>query len=252
MRMHFLRFLPVLFLLLGVLPGAAAAPASEPAPVTDPTHVAEHYHQIVARPEFQESTEPDVNERVRDLLSQWFTRLGAKFGEFKYTQEMPRFASLLMTLLVLLSIVGLLYAVVRLTRRRQEWDLPAEAEDPVQKTFRPPEYYEEELRRTIAAGDWHAAWLVTWRQFLSRLEREHLVEADRSRTNREYLAQLHAHPQTDSAFALLDRTVDAYDRFIYGRRAITEPDWQAFYQEVNEAALMLHLPERPSPAAKPA
>ena len=45
-----------------------------------------------------------------------------------------------------------------------------------------------EIVAAIHAGDWHTAYLAAWRQFLSRLEHRHLVDNDRTRTNREYLA----------------------------------------------------------------
>jgi hypothetical protein len=115
------------------------------------------------------------------------------------------------------------------------------------KTFQPPEFYELEIQQAIRAGDWHTAWLAGWRQFLSRLEKGQLVEADRTRTNREYLAQLRAQSLPTSAFALLTGMVDAYDRFIYGRQSIAKPDWDHFYRQINEAALLLHLDEKIAP-----
>ena len=38
--------------------------------------------------------------------------------------------------------------------------------------------------------------------------------------------------------------VDAYDRFIYGRTAIGEPDWNRFHQQIDEAGLLLHLDDK--------
>jgi hypothetical protein len=98
-----------------------------------------------------------------------------------------------------------------------------------------------EVQKAIRSGDWHAAWLAAWRQFLSRLENHRLVEADRTRTNREYLAQLREKTLPSPALALLTALVDAYDRFIYGHRPIAEPDWHLFHQQVSEAGLLLHL-----------
>ncbi len=107
-----------------------------------------------------------------------------------------------------------------------------------------PEFYEEEISRAVAAHDWHAAWLAAWRQFLSRLERRSLVEADRTRTNREYLSQLRGQPLPATALALLVAMVDAYDRSIYGHAAIGEAEWNQFHHQIEEAALLLHLDDR--------
>jgi hypothetical protein len=221
------------------------------APVTDPAVVAQHYRQVLTLPQFQESAEPDVKSRFNEWLSRWFIRLGARFNDFKYASNIQALTSLFLTAMIGLSVVGLIYTMVRLTRRRG----PIEPEPPPgfsgPKSFQPPEFYEMEIQQAIRAGNWHAAWLASWRQFLSRLENGRLVEADRTRTNREYLAQLRAQPLPSSAFALLTGMVDAYDRFIYGRQSIAQPDWDLFYRQINEAVLLLHLQVRASTSRAP-
>jgi len=231
--------LPALFL-LGTM-SVRADEASVATPITDPVRVSDHYREVAARPQFQDSGESDVDLRMEDWLSEWFKRLGAKIHDFKYASQMPAFESLLMTLLVVFSISVLLYIMVRLTRRRGRMDAEPAAGIPGHKTFRPSEFYDEEIQQAVRAGDWHAAWLAAWRQFLSRLENGSLVDADRTRTNREYLAQLQAKPLPASAFMLLSGMVDAYDRFIYGRTSIGKPEWELFHQQIDEAALLLHL-----------
>jgi hypothetical protein len=238
--------LPAL-LLLGIMSSYADAsppPDAASAPITDPVLVSEHYREVLARPQFQETGESDVNTRFEDWLSQWFKQLGAKFGEFKYASHMPAFESLLMTLLVVFSIAILLYIMVRLTRHRSGMEPEPDTVIPGQKTFRSPEFYDHEIQQALRAGDWHTAWLAAWRQFLSRLEHRHLVEADRTRTNREYLAQLCGKPLPASALALLTGMVDAYDRFIYGHKSIGEPDWNLFHRQIDEAGLLLHLDDK--------
>jgi len=171
-------------------------------------------------------------------------RLGAKLGQFKYAQEMPRLSSLLLTLMVLFSFAALGYLMVKLSRRRSELETISATGIPGQKTFRPPESYDEEIRRAREAGDWHAAWMAAWRQFLSHLENRQLVETDRTRTNREYLAQLRTMGLPSSALTLLNSLVDAYDRYIYGHKPIAESDWNLFHQQVKEAGLLLHLDDK--------
>jgi hypothetical protein len=230
-------------LLLGMMPLRADDSAGT-APITDPVLVGEHYREVLARPQFQETDESAVNTRFEDWLSQWFKQLGAKFGEFKYASRMPAFESLLMTLLVVFSIAALLYIMVRLTRRRGGMEPEPAAGIPGEKAFRLLEFYEDEIRQAIRAEDWHTAWLAAWRQFLSRLEHRHLVEADRTRTNREYLAQLRGKTLPASALALLTGMVEAYDRFIYGRKSIDESEWNLFRRQIDEAGLLLHLDEK--------
>ncbi len=228
----------------------AAAPTTVTAPITDPAQVAAHFREVVARPEYQENEEPDLGSRLKDSLSQWFLRLGAKFGQFQYSGEMPAFASLLMTVLVMLSVAGLLYVMVRLTRRRAKMEMESPVGATAPKTFHPPEFYDDEIQQATRDGNWHGAWLATWRQFLSRMENRHLVEADRTRTNREYLAQLRSHALPASALSLVVGMVDSYDRTIYGRKPVAEPDWRQFHGQIEEAGLLLNLSDkgiRPTP-----
>lgn len=242
-------------LLLGMMclradePVVIAPPTSEASmPITDPAQVGRHYREVLARPPFQEIAESSGNIRIEDWLDQWFKRLGNRIGEFKYAGHMPAFESLLMTVLVVFSISILLYIMVRLTRRRSGMESEPADGIPGQKIFRRPEFYDEEIDRAIRAEDWHTAWLAAWRQFLSRLEHRNLVDADRTRTNREYLAQLRGKPLPASALALLNGMVDAYDRFIYGRKSIGEPDWNLFHRQIDEAGLLLHLDDKKSGA----
>jgi hypothetical protein len=220
------------------------APVNPATPITNPAQVAAHYREVVARPEFQDAGDAALDTSFEDWLSQWFKRLGEKMGNFKYASQMPAVESLLMSVLVLFSISVLFYVLFRLTFRRSRMDEEPSHDGAGSKTIRPPEFYDLEIKQAVAAGDWHAAWLATWRQFLSRLESRNLVEADRTRTNREYLAQLREKPLPASAMSLLNTMVDAYDRFIYGRAGIGPAEWDAFHRHIDEAALLLHLDDK--------
>ena len=214
------------------------------APVTDPSVVAQHYHEVAGRPQFQDAGDAAISSGFEEWLSQWFRRLGGEIGSFAYSSQMPAFESLLMALLVAFSISVLIYILMRLTRRRRLMDPEAASAEPGAKAFHLPEFYEEEIRRASEAGDWHTAWLASWRQFLSRLENRDLVEADRTRTNREYLAQLREKSLPATALSNLNALVDAYDRFIYGQAVIGKSDWNQFHQHIDEAALLLHLDDK--------
>jgi hypothetical protein len=229
----------------GIQAGEISAPNSDASvPITNAAQVEEHYQQVEARPQFQEVIEPDLNIRLKDWLSQWFKQIGNRFGEFKYSNRMPAFESLLMTVLVVFSLATLLYTIMRLSRRRASMEAELNPGDSRQRTFRPPEFYDDEIQQAIRDRNWHTAWLAAWRQFLARLENHHLVEADRTRTNREYLAQLRVRTLPASAFNLLAGMVDAYDRFIYGRKSIDESDWNLFREQLGEAGLLLHLQDK--------
>jgi len=236
--------LPGLFFLGLLAPSGHAADGDTP--VTDPAVVAAQYREVLKEPQFQEPVEVDTSAAWKIWLSDWLTRLGSRFQDLRYSREMPRLASMLTALLILAALIGLIYVGMRLRRRRPGLVLAREDDAAPRRMPHPPEFYEEELRRAVAEGDWHAAWLASWRQFLSRLEKGKLVPADRSRTNREYLAQLRAQAQMVPALTLVGGAVEDYDRFIYGQRAIAEPEWRSFQHQLDEAALLLHLHEPPS------
>jgi hypothetical protein len=238
------RLLPILLVLLLGIGSLHADDAN--APVTDPNAIKAHYQDVVSRPEYHEEQDPDMGSRLKDVLSQWFLRLGAKFGQFQYSGEMPAFASMLMTVLVAFSLAGLFYVMLRLTRRRSRMELLPSEKAPGPKTFRPPEFYDREIEQAIHDNDWHTAWLASWRQFLSRLENRHLVEADRTRTNREYLTQLRARSLPAHVVELLVAMVDIYDLTIYGRKTVDEPSWNRFRGKLDEASLLLHLNDKAS------
>ena len=223
-----------------------APPPAAPA-VTDPVQVAQHFRQVTARPEFADAEDSTANPRLEDLLSEWFQNLGKRIGDFKYASRMPAFESLLMSVLVAFSLAIVAYIVLRLSRGHHWTWRESESPTPGEKALRAPETYNAEITHAVQTQDWHGAWLAAWRQFLSRLERRSLVEADRTRTNREYLGQLRGQPLPATSLALLTAMVDAYDRFIYGRAPIGEMEWKDFHQQIEEAALLLHLDDKRAP-----
>ena len=219
--------------------------------ITDPAQVAQHYQQVAAAQKYEDAQDNGVRPRLEDMLSEWFQSLGKHFGELRYTSSMPAFESMLMSVLVIFALAVVAYILLRITRMRawhwRELELLATPET----KLRAPEFYDEDISQAVQAGDWHTAWLATWRQFLSRLERRSLVEADRTRTNREYLGQLRQQALPASAVPLLTTLVDAYDRFIYGRAPINEADWNDFHERIEQAALLLHLETKRTPSPEP-
>lgn len=231
-------------LVAGMLTLSARADDSAPPPVTDPALVQQHYQEVVSRPEFRETEETLDDMRWSDWITQWVQRLVSRFQDLQYAGQLSSAARVLVFTMTALTVIALLYLLVRLSRRRRDGestddDLPLPG-----KTFLSPRQYEARLREAVAGSDWHAAWLAAWLQLLARLENRRLVEADRSRTNREYLAQLRGQSLPAGAMSLLAGMVDDYDRFIYGVRPIDEAGWGRFRERIDEVTLMLGLRER--------
>ncbi len=232
----------ILFLALCAFGSIARA---EEQPVTDLATVRQHYHEVAARPEFHEAEETLGDMHWTDWLEQWIRHLVARFQDFRYAGQLSGTARVAVVILTGLAVAGLVWLFIRLTRRRRERGLAAGDDEPARgRTLLTPRHYEQRLRAALEARDWHGAWLAAWLQLLARLENRRLVEPDRSRTNREYLAQLRGQPLPAGALPLLTHMVEDYDCFIYGRRTIDEAGWTAFRERIEEVTLQLGLRER--------
>ena len=259
------RFLAALLFLggLALLPAAAESDATNnpalAAPVTDPALVAAQYRQVLARPEYQEAAEPDVNDALRSWLSRLLARFGQKFEQFQYAQEMPRFASMLMAVFIVAAMAGLLYVSVRVLRRRMDPKFLERPDAPAEKMLTPaPSMTRSELqtRTSRKPCNWHAArGSRAWLQFLARLENRRTWSSRRPQPHQPRIScrSLRAQPGHEPALPLVLGVVDAYDRFIYGRRPIAEPEWRSFQGQLDEAGgggggLLLHLTDRPTPS----
>ena len=238
-----MRRVLALALLLLLAPGLRAADQPS-APVTDPGVVQQHYRTVLERPEFHLQEESSGDIHWTEWLSQWLTHLVSRLQNFKYSGQISAVAWLLVIALTALAIAGLVYVLVRLSRRKRDGVLDPAEPLPERHALLSPRQYEERLCSALEKNDWHGAWLAAWLQLLARLENRHLVDSDRSRTNREYLEQLRGQSLPPAALPLIARLVDDYDRFIYGLRAIDETGWSAFRERIDEVTLMLNLRDR--------
>ncbi len=231
------------FCLVLALPFSARA--DDPAPVTDPAAVQQHYQAVAARPEFHETAETVADLRWTEWLDRWIRHLVSRFQDFRYAGQLSDTARVLVVIITAVAVAGMIALLVRLSRRRRRDRAEAQAADVAPGgPLLTPRQYETRLLRALENRDWRGAWLAAWLQLLARLENRHLVEADRSRTNREYLAQLRGQPLPGGALPLLAGLVDDYDRVVYGRRPIDEAGWAAFRGRIDEITLMLGLRER--------
>jgi len=229
---------------------AARADENAQPAVTDPALVQQHYHEVLSRPEFRETEESLDDMRWTDWITQWVQRLVSRFQDLQYAGQLSTAARVLVFALTALTVIALLYLLVRLSRRRRDGESGDDEMPMPGRTFLSPRQYEARLREAVERNDWHGAWLAAWLQLLARLENRRLVDADRSRTNREYLAQLRSQSLPTGAMSLLAGMVDDYDRFIYGVRPIDEAGWSGFRERIDEVTLMLGL--RESATEKPA
>ena len=219
-------------------------------PTAPPDHRSRRRSAALSRgrrrgPNSRKPPSPRVNTRIQDWLSQWFRNLGAKFGEFKYASRMPAFESLLMTAARrLLDLDSALHHGATDRAGVDEWSRAGRrnrrAKDfPPARILRrgnPPRRSAPGTgtrRGSRPGGNFFPAWsIATWSM--------RTAPAPTANTWPNCADSPCPRPRS----ALLNGMVDAYDRFIYGRRPIGEPDWNLFHQQIDEAALLLHLEEK--------
>ena len=211
-----------------LLGNETAPPPSTPnaTPIVDPVEVSARYQQTLQQPLYHETAEIDPHAEVRDWLSRWFKPNWPGVQPFRvYGRDAAlRLAGDDGAGRAHRHLLALCFRAVDAPVR----PLESPSVSPRRRIAfrRALGFVSIELQRALSDRDWRRAWQATWRNFLFRLEQAKLVASDRSRTNREYLAQMRELPP--SALHQLNRMVSDYDRLIYGDRPIGEDDWKSF------------------------
>ncbi len=216
--------------------------------MTDPALVAQHFQQVAARPEFYDAHDTGVNPHLEDLLSEWFQRLGKKMGDFKYASRMPAFESLLMSLLVVLSLAILGYIVFRLTRGRMWTWNEAPSLPRAKRRYARLNTTTKRSRMRLPRATGTRRGSRRGASFSPGSSAAGSSRLTAHAPTASISAKLRDQPLPRPALALLTGIVDAYDRFIYGRAAIGETEWNQFHEQIEEAALLLHLDDKRTPA----
>lgn len=213
------------------------AQTSARTPVTNPEQVRTELDRVLAEPEFHQTYAPDIFSQLGQWALSWMDSLQGSMRELGYLDQLSRLSKFVMWAVLLLSIVSLLYWGVKLILNRRQ--LLEDWVSPSRPHFEPPAAYEPRIAEAAGQGQWSEAVLQSWRRFLSLLEQASLVEADRTKTNREYLDQLTA--QGLDSDGRVRKLVTFYDSHIYGKRSIAEADWQRWDSLVEEATNALAL-----------
>lgn len=239
-----LLFLFICGLGMMTLPMRGEIPA--PTPVTDPTAVVEHYHAVRQREEYRQ--EPAFN--FVSQLSHWavtvLQSLQESFRHYEYSGQLIRLSYALMATILALGVISLFYWGLKLFRLRHALVGPASAKTIGERYYAAPESFEAGIRHAVAAQLWTTALLLSWRQFLTQLERHELVPADRTRTNWEYLAQLQSTSIPAPTRELCQELIRRYDRYIYGAQPVTPEDWAQWNASLYALVHTLKL-DRPVP-----
>ncbi|PAW78818.1 MAG: hypothetical protein B9S32_05400 [Verrucomicrobia bacterium Tous-C9LFEB] len=241
----------LLFLLIGGL-GVMTAPmqgaTAETAPITDAVIVADHYRSVLQREEYRQEPSFDFLSQLGHWVVTVLQSLQDSFRHYEYSGQLIRLSYALMGTILALGVISLLYWGLKLFRLRYLLAKPASEKTVGERYYDVPESFEVGIRHAVAAQLWTTALLLSWRQFLSLLERHELVPADRTRTNWEYLEQLQATSIPAPTRELCHELVLRYDRYIYGAQPVTPEDWAQWNASLFALVRTLKL-DRPIPAS---
>lgn len=191
-------------------------------------------------------------ENVEDPSSNWGdgrrSGSGEQAGGQLFGAIMKGLAWLMLGVLAVLVIWGLLWAAVR----------PGEAEETsagVENQWRDSASRIRELplsempattdllavaRSHLAAGDLSKAIIHAFAHQLVELDKHHLIQLNKGKTNREYLKELRGHPEF---VKLLRPTMNAFEDVFFGRHELSRERFQVcwhnldrFHQRLQEAA----------------
>lgn len=206
--------------------------------------VESYYYNLLQRDEYKQQVKPDFFEQVGHWIVTALQSLQESFSKYEYSAQLIRLSYALMWTILILSFGALLYWGVKLLRWRYSFD-ELITEKPTGRPFlAPPESFDVEIRTAVSSRQWAGALVLSWRRFLSLLERRELVAADRTRTNWEYLAQLEQlDPQLlpVTARESCRKLIRAYDRYIYGAETVSQEEWTRWDEALQVVARELQL-----------
>jgi len=187
-------------------------------------------HEILSRPEFQwqQQEAPNWIQDLIDRFQKWLSRL---FGQTpaitapgdQALQIFGGVAALLVMLVLIYVLRGLftdLTVDAFLNTEKDAQDVPLNAQSALARA-----------EGLSDQGDYRLAVRYLYLSALLILDERGLLYYDRTRTNREYLRDLAARPQTAS---LLRAVIDVFDRVWYGFQALDAETYQRYAEQVNE------------------
>lgn len=219
-------------------------PAIATEPETKLSAVSSHYQTVLQQDEYRQEAAPDFFAQLGRWVVAVLQSLQDSFKHAEYSGQLIRLSYALMWSLFGLCAAALLYWAAKLFRWRRATATSAPGHVMGQRYLDSPESYDREIHRAVTAQLWSTALLLSWRRFLSLLERHRLVTADRTLTNWEYLAQMQRVPVP--VRDLCRHLAAAYDQHVYGSRPLTPEAWAQWDASLQAIIRTLKL-ERPTP-----
>jgi hypothetical protein len=181
--------------------------------------------RILSASEFQGSHEPSWLDKLKARVSGWIARqLNRIFGGVWVSAAVGD--TIAWIIIALAAVLLSLWAVRSLitASSRSHMDLSGAA--PAGQDWR---YWAEEARSAAARADYRAAIHAAYWTAVARLEENHLLPEDRSRTPRESLRVM---GRASAAYAPFSGLTRRFELVWYGYRAATADDWNDSMQQL--------------------
>jgi hypothetical protein len=181
-------------------------------------------NSILARPEFQWKPNP-----LNDLLQKLWDKFAAWLDKISNPIHVPG-ANVFFTTLAVILLLGVLVYVFRglFTDLANETTATPTGDDDRDLTS---ETAFQKAQTLSGHGDYRAAVRYLYLSSLLMMEERGILRYDRSRTNREYLRSVSAHPNLAKP---LKSVVDIFDRVWYGFEKLDESTFKEYMEEVED------------------
>lgn len=190
----------------------AAATASERATL----------HDILNQPPFKPSELADWFSRLLQQFADWLNGWSAPSTNFSIRPE-----DIVVALAILVTLAVFAFILISL-RRNFAGEAQLKSANPNGEGLTAPVALKE-ARELARSGNYRSAIRQLYLASLLLLEERGRLRADRSLTNREYLAALKGEPQVAHT---LEPIVETFDRIWYGFEPISGPEFERYQQQV--------------------
>ncbi len=181
--------------------------------------------RILSGREYQGSHEPSWLDKLKARVNAWIARQWEKyFGRLGVSETTGSAIAwtLISLMAILLTVWGVRYLIAAASRA--EMDLSGAI--PVGQDWR---YWAGEARGAADRGDYRAAIHAAYWAAVARLEENHLLPEDRSRTPRESLRLV---KRGSAAYSPLEQLTRRFELTWYGYHTATSADWDDAMQQL--------------------
>jgi hypothetical protein len=192
---------------------------------TDLSQAHAQIDRILSDREYQGSHEPSWLDKLKARVNAWIARQWEKyFGRLGISETTG--SAIAWTLISLAALLVAVWAVRYLIAAASRAEMDLRSAIPAGQDWR---YWAGEARAAAERGDYRAAIHASYWAAVARLEENHLLPEDRSRTHRESLRLV---KRGSAAYTPLEQLTRRFELTWYGYHTATSADWDDAMQQL--------------------